>query len=263
MLTIDVHAHAFPDAIAERAISELERQAPIPAVGAGTVDALLASMDAAGVDAAVVCTIATKPEQTESILRWCEKARSERIIPFASVHPDAPEADGWIGRIADAGIRGIKLHAFYQDFHIDEPRMGGIYAAAERHGLIVQFHCGEDFSFPLDDRAGARRVARVLDEHPGLQVIAAHMGGWRMWEGAVRHLMGRAVYLETSFSLADLGADRAAEMICRHGADRVLFGTDWPWSRHEEDVARLAGLPISESQRRRIRGSNAKALLRL
>ncbi|HUS92727.1 MAG TPA: amidohydrolase family protein [Phycisphaerae bacterium] len=263
MLSIDVHTHAFPDALAERAVAELERIAPVRTVGEGTTASLLASMDAAGIDASVVCTIATRPEQTGSILRWCEAVRSERIVPFASIHPDTPEPGRWVERIVAAGVRGIKLHAFYQDFRIDEPRMEGIYAAAEALGLVVQLHCGEDFSFPVDDRAGAARVARVLDRHRGLKVIAAHMGGWRMWEQSERWLVGRDVFFETSYSLVDLGPERAADMIRRHGVERVLFGTDWPWSRQAEDVAVLRGLALADADREKVLGANAAALLGL
>jgi hypothetical protein len=54
MNAIDIHAHAFPDAVAPRAIRELEAQAEWSAVGDGTITGLLADMDAAGVDVAAV-----------------------------------------------------------------------------------------------------------------------------------------------------------------------------------------------------------------
>jgi uncharacterized protein len=94
-----------------------------------------------------------------------------------------------------------------------------------------------------------------------LKILCTHMGGWRRWEEAGRCLLGRDVYLETSFSLSELGPDRAAEMILRHGAERVCFGTDWPWQRQEADLELLEALPLTAAVRRKIRVENAAALL--
>jgi len=264
MKTLDMHTHAFPDGLAARAIGELERRNPVRSVGAGTVAALLESMDRGGVDVAVVCAIATKPEQAESILAWCDAIRSERIVPFPSLHPDTPNAARRVERIVAEGFGGIKLHAMYQDFVIDDTRMDEIYAAAEACGLVIQFHCGQDFGWPAeDDRAAPARTARVIERFPRLKAICAHMGGWRMWDASEADLVGKGVYFETSFSLNELSPERAAEMIRRHGADRVFFGTDWPWARHDEAVGLLERLPITRAERDGIRWANAARLLGL
>jgi hypothetical protein len=264
MKLIDVHAHAFPDAIAERAIAALEAGCPWKAFARGRTSELLASMDAAGVDASVVCTIATKPDQAEGILRWCEHIRGPRLLPFPSVHPLTPDGPAWVARIAAADFPGIKLHPMYQDFVIDDPAMDALYAAAAQAGIIVAFHCGHDIAFPPDDdRAAPRRTAAVLDRFPALKVICTHMGGWRMWDEADAFLVGRDVYLETSFSLAGLGPARAADMIRRHGAARVLFGSDWPWARQQADAALLDALPLRPDELQAVRSRNAAALLGL
>ncbi len=263
--TIDMHTHAFPDSLAGRAIEALEAGCPWQAVGDGTVSGLTASMDAAGVDVSAVFTIATKPNQVEGILRWCETIRSDRIEPFASVHPETPEAERWIGRIADSGIKGIKLHPMFQNFAIDEPRMNALYDACRDAGLILAFHCGQDIGFPPDDdRAGAARLAKMLARQPGLRVICSHMGGWREWDAAETHLLGLAgAYMDTSFSLEELGAERAVEMIRRHGIERVFFGTDWPWRRQSPGLEFLDGLGLSADERQAVRGGNAASLLGL
>ena len=92
MPIIDMHVHAFPDALAQRAMAALEGPTDWKAIGDGTVGGLLRSMDAAGIDASVICNIATKPSQVEPIFQWCTQIASERIIPFPSVHPRDPEA---------------------------------------------------------------------------------------------------------------------------------------------------------------------------
>jgi hypothetical protein len=263
MNIIDVHTHAFPDALAARAIEKLEAECPWRTVGPGTVAGLLASMDQAGVDVSIACAIATRPDQAAGILKWCGSIRSRRIVPFPSLHPDTPQAAQWVRRIADEGYRGIKLHPMYQQFAIDEPRLDAIYAACEAAGLVIAFHCGRDIAYPPDDdRAEPARTARVLERFPRLRAICTHMGGWRMWQESDELLVGRRnVYFETSFSLADLGPRRAAEMVRRHGADRVLFGTDWPWASQDGDLRLLEQLNLRDDERQAVLAGNARALL--
>ena len=262
MPAIDIHTHGFPDSLAPRAIAQLEAGRPWQAVGDGTVGGLLASMDAAGIDSAVLCTVATKPDQTAGILAWCLQVRGERIHPFASVHPDTPDAPAWMRRIADAGLAGIKLHPMYQAAPADDPRMLALFSAAADAGLIVQCHCGHDIGFPdTDDRAHPRRLRAVIDQLPSLRLLCTHLGGWRMWDEVETHLLGAPVYLETSLSLAELGPARAAELIRRHGPSRVLFGTDWPWADQADQLALLRALPLAPAELDAVAHSNARALL--
>ncbi|HOF18807.1 MAG TPA: amidohydrolase family protein [Phycisphaerae bacterium] len=262
MSAIDMHAHAFPDSLAPRAIAALEAECPWKAVADGTVGSLLKSMDAADIDVSVLCTIATKPDQVEGIVGWCRKVRSDRIDVLPSVHPKTPDAAGWIRRFADEGFAGIKLHPMYQDFALDDPSMDDVYAAAAQCRLLITAHCGRDIAFPPDDdRASPERIVRVIDRHPDLTLVCTHLGGWRMWDEVEKLLLGREVYLETSFSLDELDPARAAEMILTHGEDRVMFGTDWPWQRQEESLALLRKLPLTDAQRRKVLWSNAANLL--
>jgi len=265
MNAIDVHTHAFPDALAERAIGELEAAAADwRAVGSGTVGGLLASMDAAGVDVSVPCAIATKPDQAAGILRWCCDIRSDRIDPFPSVHPRTPDAAGWVRRIAGEGFSGLKLHPMYQDFHVDDARMDEIYGQAAEVGLAVTLHSGRDIAFPQDDnRSAPVCLGRVIDRFPHLTLICTHLGGWRSWDQVRRHLVGRGpnVYLETSFSIRLLGPRRAADLIRAHGVERVMFGTDWPWCDQNEGVQDIGGLGLNEKETGAILRSNAAKLL--
>jgi hypothetical protein len=89
---IDFNTHAFPDSLAGRAIAVLEAEASgVKAFLDGRVSTLLASMDRAGIEKSVVCSIATKPSQYPVILSWSKEIASERIIPFPSFHPDDPD----------------------------------------------------------------------------------------------------------------------------------------------------------------------------
>jgi hypothetical protein len=262
MAAIDFHAHAFPDEIAERAMDKLQAGSRISAAGDGTVEGLVASMDAADVDVSVVCAIATRPGQARGIRKWCKKIRGDRIEPMPSLHPDDRKPGKLIEQFAADGFVGVKLHPHYQGFAADEQRMDDIYRALADTGLLLAVHCGLDFAFPDDDdRGGPVRWARVLDRIDGLRCVLTHMGGYRNWDDVERLILGREVYIETSFSLPELGPQRATEMIRRHGPEKVLFGTDWPWRDQAEELRHLASLELTDLERSAVAVSNAGRLL--
>lgn len=264
MKAIDFHTHAFPDELAARAIATLQKAAAWQAVDDGTIAALLRSMDAAGIDLSVVCPIATKPRQEEGILAWCNGIRSRRIEPFPSVHPRADDPARWVRLFAQQGYRGIKLHPMYQGFAADEPLMDPLYSTAADESLAVMLHCGKDIAFPPeDDRASPSRLRRVADRFPSLKLVCTHLGGWNDWDEVQRHLLGTAVYMETSFSIKRLGLERAAAMIRNHDPRRVMLGSDWPWTAQSDELALLSQLGLPPQQQEAIRWRNAAVLLGL
>jgi predicted TIM-barrel fold metal-dependent hydrolase len=273
MSCIDMHTHAFPDHVAPRAMEKLSAKGEWQAVGDGTIGGLLSAMDAAGLDRSAVCAIATKAGQVEGILKWLCSVTNEhgdRIIPFGSLHPRDDDPAGWVRRIAEAGLRGIKLHPMYQDFVVDDrnrntKNLWAIYEAAIEHNLPVALHCGRDIGFPNDsipDRASPKRLAALIDALPQLPLLCTHMGGWSMWDEVERHLLGKNVFLETSFTSAFLPAERLADMVRRHGSQNICFGTDWPWNDQAAERAHFANLGLSEDDVKNIEYRTAQNLLR-
>ena len=263
MTIIDFHTHAFPDSLAERAIKGLEDEigGTWKAKLDGTISSLIASMDAAGIDQSVVCPIATKPDQFDGILRWCLSIRSDRIIPLASVHPAAANVARQVGRVVEAGLAGLKLHPMYQDFDADAPHLDPLYTSAAEAGLPVVLHCGFDIAYPNCEHAHPHRIAAIIRRHPDLTLVATHLGGWKVWDGVRRHLVGRDVWFETSFSLGWMNPDEVMGIISAHGVERVLFGTDSPWADQAEELRLLDRLPLADDQKAAILGGNAISLL--
>ncbi len=260
---VDFHAHAFPDFLAERAVSHLEGMGDTRAFLDGTVAALLTSMDEADISRSVVCSIATEPRQFESILKWSEEIASSRITPFPSIHPRSPDAVGEIERITEAGFSGIKLHPEYQDFHIDEPAMADLYGALEREGLIVLFHAGFDIGFPDSDRSSPARIDQVRGSFPALPIVASHLGGFRQWEEAGRHLVGKDVYFDTSYTIGHIDPGLMGEILRSHPPERLLFGSDSPWTDQRESLDAIRALSLGDDLEKRILASNARKLLGL
>ncbi|MDI6900734.1 MAG: amidohydrolase family protein [Anaerosomatales bacterium] len=260
MRLTDFHTHAFPDALAPVAVAQLARQGGIPYHYDGTVAGLLGAMARAGVDRAVVAPVATKPSQVRTINDWVTSLDDPRLVPFGAMHPDFEDPGAEIARATALGIRGLKMHGEYQAFAPDDPRMVPIYAAAERHGLIMLFHAGADVG-PQTVRGTPEAFARMLDAHPTLTVVLAHMGGFRQWAGVREHLLGRSVYLDTAYTLGHLPDEEFVALVRDHGVDRVLFGSDGPWTDAAVELERLRAMPFSASELAAICGGNAARLL--
>lgn len=262
-MLIDFHAHAFEDALATKAIPFLEKEGHIQARADGRAAGLLASMDRAGIDRSVVCPIATKPSHFDGIRRWAREVRATqpRLEMLLSIHPDDPDALAHADATADEGFKGVKLHPYYQQFVLDDERLFPLYERLAARGLLAVFHCGFDMAYPLDRICDPIRVRRVIDTFPTLKFVATHLGGWRDWENSRKHLVGRPVYLETSFSLHELPAQAARDMILAHPADRILFGTDSPWADPAEELARWRALGLPADLLAAALGGNAARLL--
>ena len=259
---IDFHTHAFPDALAPSAMETLLAKAPgTPAYLNGTVGALRRSMDEAGIEKSVLCCIATRPEQFAAILRWCGQIRSDRLIPFPSVHPADPDRIARLGQIRAEGFRGIKMHPYYQDFYVGEERMQAFYEEVSRQRLVLVMHSGFDMAFPRERRADPEALLRLSETFPQLRLVTAHLGGWQQWQEVRRYLLGRPIYMEMSFAMQDLDRSEARAMLMEHPEDYLLFGTDSPWTDQEETVSRLEELGLPATRLERLLRGNAEALL--
>lgn len=154
-MIIDAHVHVFPDAIAPKAIANIQRNSPAPLASDGTLDTLLASMAAARIARSVVLPVSTRPEQVKSINRFAGELRqNQKIIPFGSLHPALPDWRDEIKRLKDRCIPGVKMHPDYQAFFVDDKKIFPIYEALAAENLVLYLHAGKTSISPT------RRVAR-------------------------------------------------------------------------------------------------------
>lgn len=258
---VDMHAHIFPEKIAYKAVEAIAGFYNIQMRCDGTIDDLLVKEDMAGIEKILVHSTATKPEQVRDINNYIIKSVSncDRFIGFGTMHPDFDDIDSEIQRIIDGGLKGIKLHPDFQMFNIDDPKVFGIYETCEGR-LPILFHTGDDrydFSRP-------KRLADVLEKFPDLVVIAAHFGGYSRWEEALEYLAGRKnVYMDTSSSLGMIDDELARKIIEKHGADNMLFGSDYPMWEPKDEIDKLINLGIGKEDLEKILHKNAEIFLGL
>ena len=247
-MIVDVHSHDFPDAIAARAMAGMCRMTAgrLWPTGDGTLANHLDSMDRAGIDRAVSCPIATKPDQFEVILRravgirdgaFGERAR-RRIVPFASVHPHDPHVAAHLEAIAASGVKGVKFHCYYQGFSLADPAVWPMFAKIADLGLVVQCHAGADVSWSgTFGMCGPGEIATLLRHVPGLQFIAAHLGGCDGYPPhATDELLELGAYIDTSVLHRRWHYDEAMRLVRSWPRERILFGTDFPWTDGSEAI---------------------------
>lgn len=270
-MVVDFHVHCFPDTLAPTAIPKLAATGGIKPYLNGTVSDLRHSMQEAGISLSVVQPVATRPQQVRKINAWaaeqdairCSGRQPGQPLFFGALHPDLADWQEEIGRIKADGLRGVKFHPDYQDFFVDEERMWPVYEMLLQEGLIILFHAGVDIGLPPPVHCPPERLARILRRFPGGKIVAAHMGGFRCWDCVNRYLVGSDVYFDTSFSFDSLGAEGMTRLIRAHGAGRILFGTDSPWTGQRDELINICNLDLPQADRERILCRNACSLLGL
>ena len=262
-MVIDFHAHCFADSIAKRAINSLYEACGriYEPCSDGTVKGLIENMDKFGVDKSVILPVLTKPSQLKTVNEWAASVESDRIIPFAGFHHATDDYKRDIDFICSLGLKGIKLHCEYQQFYVDAPEMLRIYDYAFSKGLIIVQHAGFDPAFPPPFHSSPLQFANISKELKGGVMVAAHLGGHAQWEDVFKYLAGTDVYLDTSMGFKYYPHELFLKIVEKHGADKILFGSDSPWSRAGEEIGVLKNLPLTSEQMELILHKNAERLL--
>ena len=261
---IDFHMHAFPDELAERAIQKLISSTDrTRAATDGTVADTEQKLEDWQVDYGVLLNIATKPAQTPVINRWCLTIQQPRIIPFGTIHPLYEHWKEELCWLKEHGIKGIKLHLDFQRFMVDDPILYPIYDACSQLGLPVVIHAGYDPVSPKLIHTPPERSVKLLKNFPQLTLVLAHMGGMLQWDDVDRYLVGKQVYFDTAYCAEHLDADVCCRMIQKHGADKILLGSDCPWSQTDTHIQYIDRMPLTDRQKELIFSGNAQRLLGL
>lgn len=258
---IDFHAHIYPGKIAAKAVDSVAEFYRLKMHGEGTSDHLLSCGKLANIKKFVVHSPALRPSNVYTINSFIsqECQLHPEFIGFGTLHAFMEDPEEEIERIISLGLKGIKIHPDTQLFDLDEPKMMPIYQRLEALGLPVLFHTGDyryDYSHP-------RRLVHVMDKCPDLTCIAAHFGGWSIFDQGLEHLKDQSCYLDISSSMTILGKHRSRELIEIYGPDRMLFGSDFPMWRPEVELDKYMQLGFSPEINEKILHGNAAKILNL
>lgn len=265
MRFIDVHTHIYPEKIALKAAQAICSYYHLTEGMTGTAELLLERGKAAGVTNAVLLPVATKAANVRSINNFIlsEQKLHPQFIGFASVHAEMPELVSEADFIIKAGLHGIKLHPDQQGFAIDDTRLFSLYdflqSIPEPKKIPVIFHCGD----PVSNLSHPSRLKRVLELFPRLKVIAAHLGGWSIFDQAIEILKGKKCYYDISSTMAFLSPEKLKEYINSYGVEKIFWGSDFPMWDPVKEVDRFYKLPLNPEEQELIAYKNARNFFRL
>jgi len=267
-MIIDFHTHNFPDTIAARAMATLVENSfskiNMTPHTDGTACGAERYLRSCGIDRAVVCNIATNTHQESKVNSYALSllSRGDFFSPLGSVHPDSEKKEEELNRLIGGGIRGIKLHADYAGIELSDERYSEIFGLLEERDMFAVLHMGFDPVSTERVHATPDMLLPVIRRFPRLKLVAAHMGSFKMAREVLSTIVGTNIYIDTS--LSSLRADERDllhTILREHSPERILFGTDTPWSNVMEEIAFVENAPIDGKRREMIFSGNAKKLL--
>lgn len=255
---IDAHCHIYPEKIAAKAVGGTDAFYGVTSHHKGTAEDLLESGGKAGVDHFVVQSVATTPKQVRSINSFIANEVENgggRLTGLGTLHPDSDDIDGDIENIVSLGLHGVKLHPDIQQFKLDDDKCMKMYELCQQNRLPMLIHTGDyryDFSNP-------NRLLPILKRFPDLIIVGAHLGGWSVWEDAVKELAPMSnLYVDCSSCFGFNDRVDFRKIIEGYGTDRVLFATDYPMWTPKTELEKFFELGFSEDENRKMLSENAK-----
>lgn len=261
-MIIDAHTHVWPDAIAEKALTAN----PVPGLearGDGTVRGLDASMELSGVTMSCCLGIANEARHVDRVNGFVEGLVSPSRFGFGTVHVDLP-VDENLASLARHRITAVKLHPLFQRFALDDRRLWDILDAFGSDIAVIT-HVGAGGDAFTNSLSSPAMIAAIAKQFPNLRLMACHFGGYKILDDAEEMLAGADIVLETSWppSLTTLRPERVRALIKKHGAERIVFGSDWPMTDPAAEIAAIQGLGLSDHETKLVLGGTMARMLRL
>lgn len=261
-MIIDAHCHVWPDHVAPKILAT--RPSGLDPVHDGTLTGLLRTMDSAGIEHVMCLGVAAEARTVHKTNDFIGTVPRDRCTPFGTVHPEL-SVETNLRSLADNGIHGVKLHPLFQDLSLADPRVLELLHGLAGADITVITHAGAGGDAAANNRGTPANLRIALDEVPELRLIACHFGGYHQLDEAEELIVGSRAYLETSWPprLGDLDRTRIRELIRRHGADRVVFGSDWPMADPAAELAAVRSLGLEQHEVDAILGNTLAGILGL
>jgi predicted TIM-barrel fold metal-dependent hydrolase len=257
---IDAHTHIWPDRIADIALTSN----PVPGLeprGDGKVSGLADDMVSSGVAMSCCLAIANEARHVERVNEFAASTRADDRFAFGTVHVDLSVEDN-MASLRKHGITAVKIHPLFQDYALDNPRLWELFEAFGDEIAVIT-HVGEGGDAHRNSLSSPRMIQDIARQFPALRLVACHFGGYKILDDAEEMLAGADVVLETSWppSLATLRPERVRSLIKKHGADRIVFGSDWPMTSPTEEIAVIEGLDLGDGDTKAVLGGTMARVL--
>ena len=253
MKIIDFHMHPF--------LNDTENMRFYP--GGDTFEEIQPRLEKSGISHICGSICSKNPDMTiwqmNDIALEIKEKLGDFYTPGFHIHP--AEVDRSMEEIRRMHALGVKLlgevvpymHG-WNDFRNTDyfDQLDGLLTEAEKCGMVFSFHT--DWSWDLEP---------IIKAHPGLIFVAAHPGEK---ESVGRHIERMRKFDNYCLDISGTGILRLGmleHMVGNVGADRILFGTDYPISNHDLYVHCVRTARISDADKEKIFHLNAERLLGL
>jgi len=244
-----------------------------------TPEMLVEEMKEAGVDYALIfpyeAETITGVVPTEKIIEIASKHKNLVAIgtasPFTLTEKRLEDIKTWL---QDGSIRGVKFYLGYEHFYPDDERLNGLYEVLGRAGRPAVFHTG--FFWDPDGRGNLEfakpgRIGAVAKKFPELKIIIAHMSNPWIDECAKVVKENRNVYADVSGYFTGFKPIESKEVKefffdvdkfsrIAGSAQKLIYGSDWPFYSLKEYVRVAESLPFSEEEKELFFWKNAANL---
>ncbi len=270
---IDAHVHIFPPRMSARR-DHLVQADPWfgeafghPKARMRSAEELIASMDAAGVDASVVVGWPWRSNELcaehNDYLAVSVELWPERLVWLGIVNPVADGAMPEINRCIELGARGFgEINADGQGFHWSKPApWTASMARIAEAGLPVMVHTSEPAGhrYPGKGTAHPDELLAAVDAVPGLRWVMAHWGGGLPFYELMPEV--RAACMSVAYDSAATSFLYDPTIFCAVidlvGIEKVVFGSDWPVLAQGKLLQIVRSLPLSDDERAMVLGQNA------
>jgi len=224
---------------------------------------MVATMDVYGIDSACVSVLGAGDANAETM--EAAAAFPGRLIGFHLINPRYPGSmlEDLEASFAQPGMRGIgEVHptSYHHDYPVTGPNYRAAWEFAAARHLPVLIHSG-----PRSEAHRCRPddIGRVAADHPQMNVLIGHAGGYDSWEmldeaiAVTRRLDN--VYLEICAMGRHYGA--LEYMVAKAGAEKIVYGSDAPFHDWSAEIAHVALAKIGDDAKAAIFGGTMTRLL--
>ena len=268
-MIIDAHAHVTPDNLAAASAKVFFERNKFAWIYDGTVGTLVRLMDESGVAKAVITNNVVNPDfnaKANDFTASKVKERPDKLVGFIFIHPGYKDAAGEVERCAKMGFKAIKINGSLLRFFPEDERMLPVYKKAMDLGVPIMTHCGPNVeNFAKDPKEITERQyaepkgwVPVLKQFPKLKLNLAHFAGATHYYKDALEVMDQfpEVVTDTAMVMHKYSADEAKSFVKRVGADRVLFGTDYPGEDLAKDIALVKAMGLTDAENEKIFSQN-------
>jgi predicted TIM-barrel fold metal-dependent hydrolase len=231
-----------------------------------TLEAMVAEMDAAGVDVAL-CSAG--PLVPVTVVEEAVRRYPDRLLGVGYADPFTPDGvmvavDELRRQVEELGFVGLKLEPFIDDHPLTDRRWYPLYAACHDLGITLQVQVGNTGPPTYPSEPGRPLyVDRVAIDFPELRIVAGHIG-WPWTEEMIAIAQKHPkVWIDTSAHVPKHYPERFVHFLRSFGRDKCCWGSDWPILGFDRALRGVADLGLAPAVERRFLCDNTVAAFAL